>query len=225
MTGELSLLEKPHHFNPLKWPKTSITGLVGITTYCIFTLVSFSFFPNNFDPINYNLSTLGDFYDNPNGAIFYNVGMVLTGLASIPFYVGLYNWFMIRKKSNLDVVALVAGIINALAIMMAGIFSETEETYSQHVFWSILIFISFLPVLIFVNISILNQPDFSNLVAYYGFGVSLIDMSFLVLLIFTGVDTNFPLFEWFAVFSYISWIGVLAFSIIQSSGPIASNKE
>ena len=73
---------------------------------------------------------------------------------------------------------------------MAGIFSETQETYTQHVFWSILIFISFFPVLILVNVSIITYPDFNKLVAYYGFGVSLIDLSFLVLLVFTGVDAN-----------------------------------
>ncbi|MFX1507141.1 MAG: DUF998 domain-containing protein, partial [Promethearchaeota archaeon] len=181
------MLERLHHFNPLKWPKTSIIGLAGIITYCMFTLFSFSFFPSNFNPISNNISELGDFYDNPNGAIFYNIGMVLTGLASILFYLGLYKWFLIRKKSNLHVAALGAGLINALAITMAGIFSETKETYSQHVFWSILIFVSFFPVLILVNASVLTQPDFSNLIAYYGFGVSLIDLFFLVFLIITGV--------------------------------------
>lgn len=218
------MLERPQILNPLKWPKTSIIGLVGITTYCIFTLVSYSLFPSNFDPINYNLSSLGDFYDNPNGAIFYNVGMVLTGLASIIFYIGLYKWFVNRKKSNFDVVALVAGIINAFAIMMAGIFSETTETYFQHVFWSILIFISFFLVLILVNISILTRPNFTNIVAYYGFGVSLVDLFFLVLLIFTGVDANFPLFEWLAVFSYISWIGILAISLVRTDVLVTDNK-
>ncbi|MFX0209991.1 MAG: DUF998 domain-containing protein [Candidatus Hodarchaeota archaeon] len=218
------MLERLHHFNPLKWPKTSIIGLAGIITYCMFTLLSFSFFPSTFNPINNNISELGDFYDNPNGAIFYNVGMVLTGLASILFYLGLYKCFMIRKKSNLDVFALGAGIINALAIMMAGVFSETQETYSQHVFWSILIFASFFPVLILVNTSVFTRPDFTNLVAYYGFGVSLIDLSFLVLLFITGVDANYSLMEWFAVFSYISWIGVLAVSIIRSGVPVTNNK-
>jgi hypothetical protein len=215
MIGELRLLERSYSFNPLRWPKVSIVGFVGIAIYCIFTLISFSFFPSNFTPISNNLSELGDFYDNPNGAIFYNLGMVLTGLASILFYIGLYKWFINKRKSNLLVVGLVAGIINALAIIMAGIFSETQETFTLHVFWSILIFVSFFPVLILVNFSIMTYPDFNRLVAYYGFGVSLIDLSFLVFLVFTGVDANFPLIEWLAVFSYISWIGVLAYSFLN----------
>ncbi|UCG02009.1 MAG: DUF998 domain-containing protein [Candidatus Heimdallarchaeota archaeon] len=211
------MLERPYRFdfNPLRWPKVSIVGFVGITIYCIFTLISFSFFPRNFNPINNNLSELGDFYDNPNGAIFYNVGMVLTGIASIFFYIGLYEWFMKKKKSPTLVVGLAIGIINALAIIMAGIFSETQETYSQHVFWSILIFLSFFPILILVNKSILTFPDFNKIVAYYGFGVSLIDLSFLVFLVLTGVEANFPFIEWLSVFSYISWIGVLAYYILR----------
>ncbi len=217
MTGDFSLLERPYRFdfNPLRWPKVSIVGFVGITIYCIFTLISFSFFPRNFNPINNNLSELGDFYDNPNGAIFYNIGMVLTVIASILFYIGLYEWFMKKKKSKTLVVGLAVGKINALAIIMAGIFSETQETFTLHVFWSVLIFISFFPVLILVGVSIITYPDFNRLVAYYGFGVSLADLSFLVFLVFTGVDANFPLFEWLAVFSYISWIGVLAYSILN----------
>ena len=217
MIGDFSLLERPHrfNFNLSRWPKVSIVGFVGIAIYCIFTFISFSFFPSNFNPISNNLSELGDFYDNPNGAIFYNVGMVLTGLASILFYIGLYKWFMNKKKSYLLVVGLAAGAINALAIIMAGIFSETQETYTQHVFWSILIFISCFPVLILVNVSIITYPDFNKLVAYYGFGVSLIDLSFLVLLVFTGVDANVPFIEWLSVFSYISWIGVLAYYILN----------
>ncbi|MFW9903810.1 MAG: DUF998 domain-containing protein [Candidatus Thorarchaeota archaeon] len=219
------MLEKSYHFNPLKWPKTSIIGLAGIITYCIFTLLSFFLFPGNFNPIYNNISELGDFYDNPNGAIFYNVGMVLTGLISILFYIGLYKWFMIRKKSNLNVTALVAGILNALAIIMSGIFSETKETYSQHVFWSILIFVSFFSVLILVNASVLTRPDFTNLVAYYGFGVSLIDLFFLVFLIITGVNANYSLMEWLAVFSYISWICILAISLLQSGVLVTNSKE
>ncbi|MFX0207240.1 MAG: DUF998 domain-containing protein [Candidatus Hodarchaeota archaeon] len=212
------MIERPYrfNFNPLRWPKVSIVGIAGITIYCIFTFISFSFFPRNFNPFSNNLSELGDFYDNPNGAIFYNLGMVITGLVSMLFYIGLYKWFMNKKKNNLLVVGLVAGIINALAIIMAGIFSETQETFTQHVFWSTLIFISFFPVLILVNISIcITYSDFNKLIAYYGFGVALIDLSFRVFLAFTGVSANVPLIEWLAVFSYISWIGVLAGYILN----------
>ncbi|MFX0184530.1 MAG: DUF998 domain-containing protein [Candidatus Hodarchaeota archaeon] len=221
------MLERPYrfNFNPLRWPKVSIVGLIGITIYCIFTFISLSFFPRNFDPISNNLSELGDFYDNPNGAIFYNLGMVLTGFASILFYIGLYKWFMSKKKSKLLVVGLIAGIINAIAIIMAGIFSETQETFTQHVFWSILIFISFFPVLILVNVAIyITYSDFNKLVAYYGFGVALIDLSFLIFLAFTGVSANFPLIEWLAVFSYISWIGILAGNILNLGVLEVNNK-
>ena len=211
--GEHNLVVRSFRFDSgfFKQPKVSLVGFVCIAVYCIFTFISFTLFPSAFTPVNNNLSELGDFYDNPNGAIFFNLGMILSGFLIIIFYIGLYKWFMNIQKSKLHVTALIAGTVNALAVIMAGIFSETKETFPQHVFWSNLIFLSFFPILILTNTSIITFTDFNNIVAFYGFAVSLIDLTFLVLLTSTGVEANFPLIEWVSVFSYISWIGVLSF--------------
>ena len=83
-----------------RWPAISITGIIAAIIYCFFTLLSFLFFPGPFNPVNNNLSELGDFNDNPKGAVFYNLGMVITGLLAFFFYIELYRWFSKKKRST-----------------------------------------------------------------------------------------------------------------------------
>jgi hypothetical protein len=182
--------------------------------FCFFTFTAIVFSSEPLNAINNNLSSLGDFYDNPKGAIFFNLGMVFTGFTTIFFYVGLYKWLTNKGKKILLNTAMIAGVTNSIAIIMARIFSETRETYALHELWSLLIFISFLPILFSINVTLIEYPKFSKTIAYYGIVVAIIDLIFLILLIISGIEANIPLFEWLSVFSYISWVGLLSYSTL-----------
>ncbi len=190
----------------INWP---ISGLAAIVIFCVFTIIAIILSPTPLTALNNNLSSLGDFYDNPDGALFFNLGMVGSGLFCIFLYYGLYYDFLEKKNHSLMNIQMTSGFLNSFALIMAGIFSETMETYSIHEFWSLVIFISFLPILFCINTILLKYPKYRK-IAYYGFIVALIDLIFLIMLIFSGIETNIPIFEWFAVFSYIGWIGWLS---------------
>jgi len=197
-----------------KWPQIRTTVYVAIMLYCAFTIISIGFFPDPFSPLNNFLSQLGNLSLNPNGAIFYNLALILVGLAEIPFYMGLYQWYTKKTGNKLLLAARAVGLINALAIMMSGIFSESVN-YSLHVFWSYLIFITFVPILILVNKALLTYPEHNKVISYYGFIVAVIQISLIVLVTskFMGFETGLgPLMEWLAVFSYIAWAGLLAYN-------------
>ncbi|MFX0016464.1 MAG: DUF998 domain-containing protein [Promethearchaeota archaeon] len=192
-----------------KWP---ISGFTAIIIFCVFTFIAIIVSPTPLTALNNNLSSLGDFYDNPNGALFFNLGMVFSGLFCIFLYYGLYYSFLEKNSHSLMNIQIIAGLLNSFALIMAGIFSETMETYSIHEFWSLVIFITFLPILFCISTILLEYPKYKK-IAYYGFIVALIDFIFLIMLMFSGIETNIPIFEWFSVFSYIGWIGWLSLKI------------
>lgn len=198
-----------------KWPLCFTAGVASIVLYCTFTVISIIFFPSPVSPMHNFLSQLGNSRLNPHGAIFYNLALILAGLAAILFYLGLYQWYTKKKGNKLLAAALAVGFVNALSIIMTGVFSESVN-YSLHVFWSFLIFISFVPVLILVNTALLTYPGFNKLISYYGFVVAVIDVSLLVMLLIVGFGPGIgPLMEWIAVFSYLVWVGLIAYSTIK----------
>ncbi|MEM2118021.1 MAG: hypothetical protein QW386_03255 [Candidatus Bathyarchaeia archaeon] len=71
--------------NPSKWPMSCIAGIAVIVLYCIFTFSSWALFPTPYNPVDNWLSDLGNSNYNPSGAILYNIGCVLTGIALFPF--------------------------------------------------------------------------------------------------------------------------------------------
>lgn len=195
-----------------KWPLCFTAGFASIVLYCTFTFISIVFFPGPVSPVNNFLSQLGNSRLNPSGAIFYNLAVILAGLVAILFYVGLYQRYTKKKGNKLLAAALAVGFVNAFSIIMSGVFSESVN-YSQHVFWSSLIFISFIPVLILVNTALLTYPDHNKLISYYGFIVAVIDFSLLFILLTIGFGPGIgPLMEWIAVFSYLAWVGLLAYN-------------
>jgi hypothetical protein len=89
-----------------------IAGVLVILFYCAFTLTSIAFFPRPVSPLNDWLSDLGNSSYNPQGAIFYNVGCVLTGLALFPFFAGFYCWYTDEKwRKSLMMITQAVGFI------------------------------------------------------------------------------------------------------------------
>jgi hypothetical protein len=78
-----------------------MAGVLIIVFYCAFTLTSIVLFPRSVSPLNDWLSDLGNSGYNPHGAIFYNVGCVLTRLALFPFFAGLYCWYTDERRRKL----------------------------------------------------------------------------------------------------------------------------
>ncbi|MHA1966987.1 MAG: hypothetical protein ACW964_04210 [Candidatus Hodarchaeales archaeon] len=208
--------QKTSKYNPFEWPFFGTIGLASGIIYCIFTAISFLFFPTSFNWSNSYLSSLGDFYDNPSGAIFYDVGMILTGVTATIFYIGFYKWSTKYQKSKTLFISLLFGCINGFSIMMAGVFSETQESYSLHIFWSLIIFFSFFPFVILVNISFLTNTNIKKTIAFFGFGVALIDAIFFSSVILNGTGGTDPFMEWLSVFSYIGWACLLAVNTLRT---------
>jgi lipopolysaccharide export LptBFGC system permease protein LptF len=89
---------------------------------------------------------------------------------------------------------------------MIGLFSE--DYLPQHLFWSDLFFAFNLIVLILANASLLTRLNFIKGIGYYGFGVAVVNLLFVVL-------SSTPLLEWFTVFTALGYVALLAYNTLR----------
>jgi hypothetical membrane protein len=192
-----------------KWPVLTIAGVLVIVFYCVFTLTSIAFFPRPVNPLYDWLSDLGNSSYNPHGAIFYNVGCVLTGLALFPFFAGFYYWYTDEKwRRSLVVITQAVGFIAAFALVMIGVFSE--DAGAIHHLWSVVFFIFNLVVLIFAGVSLLTHPKFIRPIGYYGLVVAVIN------LVFVGFSYT-SILEWFTVFTALGYVAFLSCNTFRTA--------
>ena len=191
----------------LKWPFSCYAGILVIVFYCVFTFTSLALFPPPFNAFDNWLSDLGNSSYNPNGAIFYNLGCILTGIMLFPFFIGLYNWY--REDLWHKVLVIVTqfiGCFSGFALIMIGVFSE--DFPAPHVFWSNVFFEVNLIVLILASVTLYFHPDFFKWIALYGVIVAIINLLFVF---FIGT----PILEWFTVFTALGYVALIVFNMYK----------
>ena len=191
-----------------KMPISIISGILVIVIYCAFTFISLGLFPTPYSPIKNWLSDLGNSSYNPNGAIFYNLGCILTGALLFPFYIGLYTWYMDKTWHKILIIATqIVGCCSAFALIMIGIFSE--DFLEPHIFWSEVFFELNLLVLILAAVSLFCHPKFFKPIGIYAIVVAIINLVFTFVIII-------PILEWFTVFTALGFAGLLVFNMYKN---------
>ncbi|MHA1963907.1 MAG: DUF998 domain-containing protein [Candidatus Thorarchaeota archaeon] len=190
----------------------ALSAIVGSAVYCILTYVSITIFPGPFGPLDNYLSQLGNSSLNPEGAIFYNLAVIITGMCLIPFYGGLYHSYRNPNGNKRLMSVVLFGMINALSIMMSGVFSE--DFYAQHFFWSLMIFVTWIPVLFITNVVLMKQGGIVKWNSVYGIGLGFFDTSFVGYVLLFGTSSG-AIIEWVTIFSFILWAIILAVGTIK----------
>jgi hypothetical protein len=90
---------------------------LAVLSYVLCTLAAFSRFPGSFSPSHNWLSDLGDITQNPDGAGFYNLGILLTGLMILLFFLGISHWNMQNRRIQNWMVRITQlfGVLGSLA--------------------------------------------------------------------------------------------------------------
>jgi hypothetical protein len=192
-------------------PIDSIGGFSGMLFYCIFTFISI-IFSESWDPFNNTLSQLGNSVLNPNSAIFYTLGMIFGGLSLLIFYAGIYKRHIKKFKDKKFASALIFGCINSISVIFSGVFSESIH-YELHIIFSVLIFITFIPILYFVGRFLSSNSMYPKIVCYYGYLVTILILLLLGSISLSGFGGSaVPLLESISVFSFIGWVGLLSYN-------------
>lgn len=198
------------------------SGIIGAILYCVFTFISFQFFPIPFSPFERFLSELGIYSMNPRGAIYYFIAVVLLGCSLLPFFFGVYAWFARRERKRRMSGALVAGVFSALSLLMTSIFSG--DFPALHFIWAMLFFFSFALAFILVNASLLFRPGIGRMISLFGFLVTVID-SFFLIQVLLGGSPVVAITEWVTVFAFLGWVGLVAGYILREALSVQGRQQ
>lgn len=202
----------------IRWITIS-AGFSAFLFYCIFTIMAVQRFPGTFSATQHYLSVLGNVNKNPKGAMFYNLGVMLTGLSLVIFYVGFVIWNAMRDRSKILLSILIFGSMNGFFIFMSAVYPEVPH-YQTHFTWSLLIFIAFIPVLILISIYLGRYSGLNKIISYLGFILAAYNFAFVIYVLTEGTSSG-SLLEWISVFSYQGWIilnviNLMAYNEIQN---------
>lgn len=119
-------------------------GATAAVVYLFFAYLAYTRFPASFSPQNNNwLSDLGNRDLNPDGANFYVWGCVSAGIIMAAFFLSLTSWRRTGStiQNRLLILVQMAGGVAAVSLVMSAIY--TEDQFTQHQFWSRLIYAGF----------------------------------------------------------------------------------
>ncbi len=205
------------HYRIRGRPLATVAGFAVIVLYCTFTAVSWLLYPHEFSPLTHYLSRLGDLAYSPVGAFFYNAGCILTGIALLPFFVGLYEWYASsRVQRAILVFGQAIGLCAAFALMMIGVFSEDQG--APHMLASSVFFLLNFVVLLFLNLALLVHPGFSRPIAVFGI---LLDLSTL----WMGIYVGGPITEWYTVFGALFYVSLVSVRSMRLVGEDAAHPD
>ncbi len=181
-----------------------ISSILVVITYLVFTVLSAMQFPTPFSPTRNWLSDFGSSTLNPGGAIYYNIGIVLSGVFVLVFFVGLSAWLMKGNKVQNFMLWLtqIFGSLGAISMVMSAIFPITKE--GLHSFWSAALYILLGTGFGFSVAALRYYSRFPRGLLVLGVLVAAVDMVW-------GVVLNIYLVEWVTVgllLVYILLLGI-----------------
>lgn len=183
-------------------PFHSMYAYVAVPIYSFFTLAAFARFPGRFSPFHNWLSELGNPDQNPDGAIFYNTGILLTGLFVLLFFLGLSRLRIKKAKiqNRLVLLTRIFGVLGSVAMILSGVF---PINYAQeHQVLSIGLYILLGTAFAFSATALRYHPGFPKWVLAVGFFTAFVD-------ILSGVFTEATILEWLTVAMFLFYLVLL----------------
>jgi hypothetical protein len=197
-------------------PIDSISGFASILIYSVFTCTSILYFPQGWNPLTHTLSQLGDSTLNPNGALFYTLGMILGGLALLLFYTNMYKRYTNEYRDRQLDIAIILGYSNGISVILSGATPENLH-FTLHVIFSLLIFMTFPPIIYIMGRHLDSHSIIPKTVYYYGYLVVFFTLLLLGSIFVSGVGgLAVPLLESLSVFSFLGWIALFSYTPLHN---------
>jgi hypothetical membrane protein len=170
--------------------------------YGLFTILSLLKFPAAYSPLNNWLSDLGNIQLNPDGAAFYNMGIVITGLALLPFFLGLSAWKMNgnRRQNAMLLLTQAFGCLGGLAMILSAVFPINIQ--GVHTFWSAALYILLGTAFAFSAAALRYEPRVPRWLLLLGILVTIEDFVWSLIL-------NVFIVEWVTVALFLLYLLLL----------------
>ena len=179
-----------------------VTGIFAIVCYMAFAFLAFSRYPLPFSPMSNWLSDLGNADLNPSGALFYNIGIFITGGMLLLFFLGLSQWKM--EKNLLQNIMLFVmqgfGILGALAMLMSGFYPI--NFFALHSVFSTCLYILLGTSFAFSVAALRYHPTCPRWLLIVGALTALVAMLY-------GIFHTVTALEWVTVALFLCYVGLL----------------
>ena len=176
-----------------------VASVVTVVGYLSLALLAWTRFPNAYGPASNWLSDLGSGAANPAGASFYNAGIVLAGVCTLLFFLGLSVWKMAGNRKQLAMLYLTQtfGSLGALAMVLSALFPI--HTGDAHAFWSAALFILLGTGFAFSVAAFRYHAAYPRWLLFVGVAVTIEDFVWSVAL-------NIPVVEWITVGLFLLYV-------------------
>ncbi|MDD5622826.1 MAG: hypothetical protein PHQ09_06685 [Actinomycetota bacterium] len=180
---------------------SSAFGFTAIVTYLFFTLISWFFYPLEFNPFHNWLSDLGHVSWNISGSIYYRLASSITGFLIIFFYFFIVELIKDnrRKIKIYTWMVKIFGMLGGFSFLMSGIFPIND--ISNHSLWSKLLYILLGTSITFSGIIWIYKKS-THLLAIFSFLAAVINIS-------SGIFNKVFFLEWIVVFFIIVYITIV----------------
>jgi hypothetical membrane protein len=179
-----------------------VTGMLALVCYLAFAFLAFSRYPLTYSPLSNWLSDLGNANLNPNGAFFYNIGIVATAGAVLLFFLGLSEW-KLRNNRGQNLMLFVTqgfGILGALAMLMSGFYPM--NFLALHSFFSTCLYILLGTAFAFSVAALRYYATYPRWLLIVGASVALVALLY-------GIFHTVTVLEWVTTALFLCYMGLL----------------
>jgi hypothetical membrane protein len=145
------------------------------------------------------------------GGIFFNLGLILSGIICVPFYIELGRSLKsdyIKEKSVKT--GLMFFYISDIAYMLVGVFPSIKENYIIFYIHGTLALISWLTGVVYLSIFgrlMMKNDKYANFTAYLTF--------ILAVCVLIAASTWMPITEWLMTITFIIWVFTISSYMIN----------
>jgi hypothetical membrane protein len=147
---------------------SSFSAVLACLIYVVCAALAYARYPLPYSPSANWLSDLGNRAINVQGAPFYNVGIVITGLLLIVWFLALSHWRVdsSRPQRWLLLLAQLAGALGGISVTMSAVYPI--DMFQQHAFWSRAHYMTLAMGFGFSVAAVRYHPRFPRLLLYLG---------------------------------------------------------
>ncbi|MFX1498645.1 MAG: DUF998 domain-containing protein [Promethearchaeota archaeon] len=173
-------------------------GLISVIVYFSGIIIAFILY-SGFD-FNNMISWLGG--ENSPGSIFFNLGVILSGILAVPLYIHIDRRLRKEKgNNNLKRIAISSALISCMLFSLIGAFPSSSYnilSYYLHGIFFLICMITAISYLLIFSVIFFHSDQFPRALSYLGFLVIIV----IILFLFTWI----PLIEWIMTFTIGVWI-------------------